>query len=465
MAGGRDAGPPRGAALAGRGCAQRVKRDHVVIGALTLAFLVLWGVLMTLRLTTNASDVPRYFMYGELMRNGHVPYRDFTLEYPPASTVVFGLPALLATGARGYRIAFEALMGLCGCGVLLASGVILQRQRARVVAPLAFTGAAVLGLGAISLGHYDLWPALLVSLAIAALLRERLVAAAVLLGLAIAAKIYAVVLLPLFVARLWRRSGRRGAWISAAVCASTVFAFYLPFFVLSPGGVLSSLREQADRPLQVESSAAAALLGAHQLLSVPIGITFSHWTVNLGGRSSQAAAVATILAEIAVLVHVWWRFSRRRQSDEAFLRAVAAVTLTFVVLGKVFSPQYLLWLIPLVPLVGGSLALFGSVSLGVSIVLTRAYFPRYWSDLIGLKALPTWLLVSRDAVLLGLLAALIRSAAASQGVSVSRPSRPSLRNPLPRRPLGGRHADQDRAQDDDSRVHPRVSAEHGQRQE
>jgi hypothetical protein len=309
---------------------------------------------MALRLTTNASDVPRYFTYGELIRHGHVPYRDFRLEYPPASTIVFGLPALLAAGARGYRIAFEALMGLCGCGVLLASGIVLQKQRGRLVAPIAFTGAAVLGLGAISLGHFDLWPALLVSLAIAALLSERVTAAAVLLGLAVAAKIYALVLLPIFMARLWRRSGRHRAWVSAAVCAATVLAFYVPFLALSPGGVLWSLREQADRPLQVESSAAAALLSAHQLLSLPVGITFSHGTVNLGGTSSDAAAVATSLAEIVVLVFVWALFARRPEGDEPFLRAVATAVLAFVVVGKVFSPQYLLWLIPLIPLVGGS---------------------------------------------------------------------------------------------------------------
>jgi hypothetical protein len=394
-----------------------VKQSRTIIGGLTLVFLLSWFALMSLRLTINASDVPRYFTYGELMRHGHVPYRDFRVEYPPASTVVFGLPALLATSARGYRIAFEALMGICGCGVLIASGVIQQTQRGRLFAPLAFTGAAILGLGPISLGHFDLWPTLLVSMAIAAVLRERFLAGALMLGLAVAAKIYAIVLLPIFVARLWNKGDRRGAWLAATVCAATIVVAYLPFLVLSPGGVLWSIREQVDRPLQIESTAAAALLAAHQLLSLPIGVTLSHWTVNLGGKSSQSAAVASLLAEAAVLALIWWRFSRRRQTDRAFLRSVAAATVVFVVLGKVFSPQYLLWLIPLVALVGGTTALVGSISLGVSIALTRAYFPHYWSQLIGLQALPTWLLFWRDAVMLFLMSVVLYGTRTNSRVS------------------------------------------------
>jgi hypothetical protein len=386
---------------------------------------------MTIRLTPNASDVPRYFTYGELIRHGHVPYRDYRVEYPPAATIVFGLPALVATSARGYRIAFEALMGFCGCGVLLASSDVLRRQRGRLVAPLAFMGAAMLGLGAISLGHFDLAPALFSSLAIAALLRERVVAAAVLLGVAVAAKIYAIVLLPIFLIRLWRGS-RRATWLCLAGCAATVVAFFLPFVVLSPGGTLWSLRDQAGRPLEIESSASAALLTAHQLLSLPIGVTFSHASTNLGGRSGQAAADATTVAEILVLIVVWLLFAERKQSDKTFLRAVAASVVAFVVLGKVFSPQYLLWLIPLVPLTGGAIALFGSAALGSAIALTRAYFPRYWAGVIGLKALPTWLLVSRDAVLIVLLAVLVHRAASDRTAPSPFPTaakKPTARSP------------------------------------
>ena len=77
------------------------------------------------------------------------------------------------------------------------------------------------------------------------------------------------------------------------------------------------------------------------------------------------------------------------------------------VLGKVFSPQFLLWLVPLVALLGGSLALAGCLAVAAAIVLTRAYFPDHWVGVIQLEAGPTWYLVARDLVLLGLLSLLV----------------------------------------------------------
>jgi hypothetical protein len=372
-----------------------------------LGLAVGWIVLMSIRTAGNATDVPRYQTYGEAVRHGRVPYRNFRLEYPPGSLFAFVVPALVATGSRGYRIAFEALMGLCGAGVILATALALARLRGRTAPSLAFVAVAILALGPIALGHYDLLPALLVSAAVAALLWERLTTAAVVIGLAIAAKLYALVLVPLAVIWLWRRFGRRRAAIWLGWVAAIVLACFLPFLILSPGGVLRSLSDQAGRPLQIESSAAAALLAAHQLVSLQIGVEFSHNSVNLGGRSAAIASATTVAAEILLLAFVWLRFARGGVDSRSLVRSSTVTVFVFVLLGKVFSPQFLLWLIPLVPLVGGMLAVGGSALLGVAVLLTRAYFPGRWSGLIRFEALPTWLLVTRDGLLLLLVAALL----------------------------------------------------------
>ena len=116
--------------------------------------------------------------------------------------------------------------------------------------------------------------------------------------------------------------------------------------------------------------------------------------------------------------------------------------LTFVVLGKVFSPQFLLWLVPLVALLGGSLAFAGCVAVGAAIVLTRAYFPDHWVAVIQLQAGPTWYLVARDMLLLVLLATLVVAlartpTATSPSLPPKRPARWSWRRPLPRGPAPG----------------------------
>ncbi len=406
------------------------------------AFATAWALLMSSKLPREATDVPRFHAYGEAVRRGRMPYRDFRVEYPPGALVAFVLPALLATGSRGYRIAFEMLMALCGIGVIAASYLTLMRLRGHVLAPLAFIAIGILALGPITLGHFDLWPAFLVAAALAALLWERPLLSAVLVGLAIAAKIYPLVLVPIVVARLWRARGRRESLVWLAAAAATVVVSVLPFLILSPGGLAWSIADQARRPLQIESSAAAALLAAHQFGLLQVGLDFSHTSVNLGGASAHLAAAASVVLELAALLYVWIAFARRDIDDRSFIRASTTAVLTFVVLGKVFSPQFLLWLVPLVALLGGSLAFAGCVAVGAAIVLTRAYFPDHWVAVIQLQAGPTWYLVARDMLLLVLLATLVVAlartpTATSPSLPPKRPARWSWRRPLPRGPAPG----------------------------
>jgi hypothetical protein len=366
-----------------------------------------WATLMSMKLSTNATDVPLYFRYGEAIRHGNVPYRDFRVEYPPASLPSFALPGFAASGSRGFRIAFELLMGACAAGIVVATVCTLIRLREKVIPAVAFVGASTIALGPLTLGHYDLWPAFLVTAALSAFVWDRVAWSAVLLGLAVAAKVYGIVLFPILVASIWRRRGSRAALTWLGLCIGTVFVCYFPFVVASPGGVWWSITEQARRPLQLESSAAAALLGAHQFGMLQVGVTFSHSSVNLGGASASAAAVATVALEALALLLIWVVAARTAERPRQLLVACTAAVLAFVALGKVFSPQFLLWLIPFVPLLGGLLAISSSAALAVAIVVTRAYFPSRWGNLIHLELLPTCLLVARDVLLLGLLAALI----------------------------------------------------------
>ena len=370
--------------------------------AILVLFGACWAVVMSLRLTTNATDLPRYRDYGVAMRHGDVPYRDFRVEYPPGALPAFVAPALARTDVRGYRITFEVLLGvLAGC-LLLVTAPLARHARAPALAAVAFVASGTLALGAVTLGHYDLWPALLVSGFLAALLADRRVLSAVLLGCAIAAKLYAVVLLPLGLLWLLRREGRASAARWTAVAAGVAAAWFVPFLVLSPGGLWWSVSEQASRPLQLESGAASVLLVAHQLFGVSLGVDFSHTSVNLGGRLAAAAAAATTLAEAAVLVALWAAFARKKApSAETLVRASLAAVLAFVLLGKVFSPQFMLWLVPLAPLLGGLLAY---VCVGGGVLLTRAYFPSQWRDLILFKGEPTALLACRNLLLAVLLA-------------------------------------------------------------
>jgi uncharacterized membrane protein len=337
------------------------------------------------------------------MRNGDVPYRDFEVEYPPGALPVFAIPALLGDD---FRSAFEWLMALCGGGVIVATAL-AARRLGLGFGTLAFVALSPLAIGSVILTRFDLWPAMLASFALAALVHDRLRLGHGLLGLAVAAKLYPGVLLPLALAYVWRRRGRREALVCGGVFATVVVAAYLPFFAIAPAEVATSVGRQLSRPLQIESLGSAVLLAAHDLFGLDVEIRSSHGSQNLAGTLPTLVGIALSVAQVAVLVWLWARFARSRATPSAYelAAAAAAVVTAFVALGKVLSPQFLIWLVPLVPL---ARRLGATALLAVALVLTQLWFPyRYWDLARDLDPAVVWLVLARDLTLLALLAVLV----------------------------------------------------------
>ncbi len=355
-------------------------------------------------------DTVEYHRYGNAMLDGQVPYRDFGIEYPPGALPVFAAPAIGHDGFSLYNREFQILMALCGIGALFAMTWALRSLAAsaeRMAAALAFAALAPLVLGSVILYRYDLWPATLAVGGLAAVLagRERLGFAS--LGLGIAAKVFPAVLLPPAFAYVWRTRGRREALLCLSAAAAVVTVVILPFLALAPHGVWDSVVRQATRPLQIESLASAVLLAGHQVGGLAITMESSRGSQNLSGSLPDALGTASSAFLVVALLGIWAAAARGPATPERLVRFSAASVVAFVSLGKVLSPQFLIWLIPLVPLVRGRRGLAASGLLGLALLLTQLWFPiRYW-DLVAFAALPSWLVVARDLILLVLLAVLL----------------------------------------------------------
>ena len=364
-----------------------------------MLFLVSWTLLhQGFYERDQIVDTPIYERYGEAMVDGQVPYRDFQVEYPPAALPVFLIPAL---GEGDYRSAFEGLMA--GLGVALVLLVVLSASPGAAM----FVAVAPLLLGSVVLTRFDLWPAVLTAAALALLLAGRFRFALGVLGLATAAKVYPALLVPIALTHVWRTRGRREALACGGFFAGVIAAIVLPFAVLSPGGVWDSVWVQAGRPLQIESLGAGLLLAAHQAFGLDLKMESSHGSQNLAGGAADTLAVLTTLAQIAAVVGIWVWYSRGPADRDRLLRACAAAVCAFVVFGKVLSPQFLIWLIPLVPLVRGRRGLLAGGVLAAALVLTQLWFPyRYWELALEFDAAASWLVLLRDLALVALVVVL-----------------------------------------------------------
>ncbi|MBD0347516.1 MAG: DUF2029 domain-containing protein [Thermoleophilia bacterium] len=363
------------------------------------------------------SDVPVYERYGEAMVAGEVPYRDFAVEYPPGALPVFALPTV-GDGSNGYRRLFEALMWLCGAAALVAMVVSLSalgRRGAARAAPPAFAAVLPLALGSVVLSRFDLLPAALAVAALAALVGGRERVGCAVLGLGAVVKVFPGVLVPLALAFVWRREGRREALICGAILAGAIAACVLPFAAISPGGLWDAFSMHATRGLQIESLGSAILLAAHQVGDIEMTTGTSAGSQNLVGTGADVLAAGQTVLQLAALAAIWTAFARRGDPGdrERLVRYAAAAVCAFVALGKVLSPQFLIWLLPLVPLVGGRRGAAASALLALAAVLTQLWFPhRYWDLVEDLDATATWLVLTRDVLLLAIVAVLVSPARA-----------------------------------------------------
>ncbi|HKC22177.1 MAG TPA: hypothetical protein VKB64_06655, partial [Gaiellaceae bacterium] len=145
------------------------------------------------------------------------------------------------------------------------------------------------------------------------------------------------------------------------------------------------------------------LLAAHAVAGLGITMRSSHGSQNLAGGFPDALAAIQTLLQAAAIIAVWVWFARGPADRERLVRAFAAGVCAFIAFGKVLSPQFLIWLIPVVPLVRGRRGLWASLLLLAALVLTQIWFPfRYFRLALDFEAGLSWVLLARNLVLVSL---------------------------------------------------------------
>jgi predicted membrane-bound dolichyl-phosphate-mannose-protein mannosyltransferase len=386
----------------------------IVAGSMAL-FAASWVILDLLasRAVFGAliiTDAPVYFDFMTRIASGLVPYRDFPLEYPPGALPAFIIPWLVSgANPEAYATAFQNLMLGCGLAAVAFEGFALIRLGAswtRLTLALGFTAITPLLLGPVILSHFDMLPAMITVAAIAAFAARHERLAAVAIGLGALVKVYPIVLLPVLFLYVWRRAGRREAWIVGATTAITMGLVLLPFVLVGPAGIWDALVRQASRPLQAESLGAALLFVQRGLTNGTIVVESSSGSQNIAGPTGSLLATIETVVLVLSLLAVWAWFWRGRPEPRRLVQASVASVVAYVAFGKVLSPQYLVWLIPLVPLVAGRRGVVASAIVGFAFLLTESYFPKRYFSLVndGDLGVATTVLV-RDGALVALFAA------------------------------------------------------------
>ena len=350
-------------------------------------------------LREGSNDLSLYREAGESILQGEVPYRDFFIEYPPGSLPAFVPPALFSASQASFIGLFSLEMTLTLAVTLLLTALGARRlhgSRAWMLPAATFALAALL-LYPVAVTRYDAVVALTLGLAVffAALGGRYVSLAYASLGFGTAAKfVPALALLPL---ALTRRGSARGF----AVFLGVVALFFVPFAFLGGLGLLQSFAYQAERGLQVESLAASVLM----FISSVDSIVFEHGAFEVRGDSvGLATSLSPFLTLLLLAVTgfaMWWEFRRcGGLGVGAFPRHAAALILAFMLGSRVLSPQYMIWLLPLVPLSAGGFV--GSIICALFLAAcftTTLVFPFHYADLLSFRYPGPELLLARNLLL------------------------------------------------------------------
>lgn len=346
----------------------------------------------------RVSDLLVYRYDAIAFLDGRLPYRDVLFEYPPLAAPALALPGIAGTGAVEYRLAFGFLML-----VLVVCVMLLVRRLARLTSgderlAVAAVAAAPLITGALLRNHFDLLPVALLLAGLALVVSGRVVAGFAVLGVATMVKGFPLVVAPVALAWLWARGERLIALRAAAVLSAVVIVLVAASVAISPSGALEAVRYQTDRPVQIESLPSLGVRVVDEFggaRAVPVS------SYRSDGLLSPASEVLTALFAALGLVFLGLfaaAAARRPDARTLALCSLGAVA-TFATFGKVLSPQYVVWVMPL-----GALALAWrrwalASAVGAAMLLTFLEFPSRYFDLVDGAALPLALVVARDALL------------------------------------------------------------------
>ena len=371
-------------------------RFPVLFAAGVILFLAT-RLLLLLHPDTAHSTIGLYATYGceaSVAAKTHVSFYALhaerspsspAVEYPPLLISWMSLPVHLVAlahrsacasqhGFEWYKDAARATLAaadILGCGCMCFLLWRMGASRDRLTAALASYTFCGLALYSVIYDRSDILVGTLIIFAAAALLLATPYWSLAIVALAINLKIVAILMAPVWlIASLPCRAlnGPRSSQIvhiavRALLLGLLTIVFFVPYLITGGAHSLDFIRYHALRGMEVESLPAnvALILGRFGL---PAELGYSYGSINVAAPGEAWIVRVFLLAGVVlecVALYRYWKIaqavSAEAQGDVSVARAIPQTTLRFAVLmlmvgvctAKVFSPQYKLWFVAIIP--------------------------------------------------------------------------------------------------------------------
>ncbi len=343
----------------------RFTKDREVLTVLLISSIIMFVSLFICTYGGRGAvdDVVNFYNYSELIKSGLVPYKDFNFEYPPFALVFFLIPSIFTSDLGTYVILFGAEMIF----FVLLTLYFMMKLAEKININRYFVAIIYLFFIMIyfdqMIKKFDMAAAALTFMSFYFFCEKRYNLSYGLMTLAAITKLYPVVLIPiLFMMNLLGKEKNKvpivlkGSLVCVAICGLVM----VPFLMMSVSfsELFSFLTFHSDRGFQVESIMGVIVqcLGYFGLTSVQIvpscytydvlspvcDILLPYWLPLCG------------FAMVCVFILIYINIKRTTMdSNDGNVKRLAiyfiSALLLFMLMNKVFSTQYVLWLYPFIP--------------------------------------------------------------------------------------------------------------------
>ena len=322
-----------------------------LVAAYAIACIGYLIAIFALNLETEVIRV-RYWKDANPLFNGEIPI----MEYPPFSLVFMAIPRIFGWTPEAYEVCYviEVFVFMV-IGLIYTDKLAQHFGKDRKNAMLAYSVLMVLLLEFVT-DRYDIFPAVLTLMSIYYFVKDRYVLAFVLIAVGMMTKLYPAMVFPIYILLFAAKKDWGEAARGTLAFVITTLVIIVPVLIIEPDMIWNFLNYHSDRPLQIETLAASLIYPFSMFGLITVQITSakdpgSFGSDNLvGGVPDAVAGMLTpimIAGVVAICILFLLTYLRAQDKDKVRLLALAisGVIMAFMVLGKVFSSQYLIWVI------------------------------------------------------------------------------------------------------------------------
>lgn len=279
--------------------------------------------------------------FSEHLSEGATPYLDHPVEYPVLTGAQMWLSAWAARQVPRHLPGVAFFHINAALGAVWTFGVLALLGRAGLPPSRLAWWAAAPSLAAYAFMNWDLLRSFLLTLALVLHLSSKDVWSGAVAGLGAAAKMFPALVVPILAAERLAQ-GRKGAAVSQLGAASFAWlAVNLPVALAAPAGWWRFFELSRERPPDWDT---LWYFAQHVL-----GRGFDTSTVNFGSATMFAVGAVAILM-----------LGGRRRPPGSWWSLILPLLCWFLLTSKVYSPQFSLWLLPLMALALPSAAPFAA---------------------------------------------------------------------------------------------------------